>query len=124
MIANHIELILVVTGIYTAAAILQFFAPRLGLAKLTFGAESSDPFTLLLAQHWGLLAGLLGGLLVYAAYHPEIRVPVMLVAALEKLALAGLILLGRWPRTALATRLAFIDAVIAVVFLLHVARAA
>lgn len=121
MIASHLQLVLVVTGIYTAAAILQFFAPRLGLAKLTFGSESSDPLTLLLAQHWGLLAGLLGGLLVYAAYHPEVQGPVMLVAALEKLGLAGLILLGRWPRTALATRMAVIDAVIAVVFLVTLA---
>jgi hypothetical protein len=119
MIANHIQLILIVTGVYTAAAILQFFAPRLGLTKLTFGADSSDPLTLLLAQHWGLLAGLLGGLLVYAAYHPAAREPVVLVAALEKLGLAGLILFGRWPRTPLGTRMAYIDVVIAVIFLLY-----
>jgi hypothetical protein len=119
MIANHIQLILVVTGVYTAAAILQFFAPRLGLTRLTFGADSSEPFTLLLAQHWALLAGLLGGLLVYAGYHPEVRGPVMLVAAVEKLGLAGLVLFGRWPRTPLATRMAVIDVVIAVVFLLY-----
>ena len=112
MITGHLQIVLIVVGLYTAAAAIQFVAPRLALRKLTFGAESSDPLTLLLAQHWGLLAGLLGGLLVYAAYHPEIQAPVMLFAAVEKLALAGLIFFGRWPRTPLGTRTAIIDLVI------------
>jgi hypothetical protein len=117
MISSHIEAILIVTGLYTAGALAQFVAPRPFL-KVLFGADSDDALTLLLAQHWGLLAGLVGGLLVYAAYHPALRVPALAIATVEKLGLAGLIFFGRWPRTPAATRLAVTDGVMVVVFIL------
>jgi len=56
-----------------------------------FGIDTSDAAMLLLGRHWSLLIGLVGGLLIYAAYHPEIRGPVMVVAAIEKLILAALV---------------------------------
>ncbi len=110
--------ILLVIGLYTAAALPQFFVPRLFLAKVTFGAETADPLTLLLARHWALLAALVGGLLVYAAYHQEVRFPAMLIGAVEKLALAGLLFFGGWKRTAAATRMAVTDAVMGAVLVL------
>ena len=88
---------------------------------MTFGAQTADPFTLLLARHWALLAALLGGLLLYAVGHPEVRMPAMLMAAVEKLALAGLVFFGGWKRTPAATRLAVVDAVMGVVLLLALA---
>jgi hypothetical protein len=118
MISSHIEVILIVTGLYTAGALAQFVAPRRFL-KVLFGAESEDALTLLLAQHWGLLAALVGGLLVYAAYQPALRVPAVVIAAVEKLGLAGLIFFGRWPRTPAATRLAVTDGLMVVLFILY-----
>jgi hypothetical protein len=113
----HLGTILVVFGLYTACALPQFFAPRLLLARVTFGAETSDGLTLLLARHWALLAALVGGLLVYSAYHPETRAPAIFIAAVEKLALAGLLFFGGWKRTPAATRLAVADAVMGAVLL-------
>ena len=117
MIASHSVAILVATGLYTAVAVLQLFAPRTSLAVI-FGIQTDDRFTLLLARHWGLLAALVGGLLVYAAFHPEVRAPVVVVAIVEKLTLAGLVFFASWKRTPTATRTAVVDVAIAVLLLL------
>jgi hypothetical protein len=117
----HLSAILYVVGLYTFLGLPQFFLPRLFLENVTFGAQTADPLTLLLARHWALLAALLGGLLVYAVHHPEVRAPAMFIAAVEKLALAGLVFFGGWQRTAAATRLAVADAVMGVVLLLALA---
>jgi hypothetical protein len=113
--SSHLHALLLVVGVYTLFALPQFFVPRLFLSKVTLGAETSDPLTLLLARHWALLAALVGALLVYAAYHPAIQRPAMAMAAVEKLAFAGLILFGDWKRTATGTRTAVVDAVMGLV---------
>jgi hypothetical protein len=120
MIASHSVAILVGTGVYTAGALLQLLAPRTSLA-LIFGVQTGEPFTLLISRHWGLLAALVGSLLVYSAFHPEVRTPVMVVAIVEKLVLAGLTFFGSWKRTPAATRTAVVDVAIAVLLLLVLA---
>lgn len=116
MIAAHIEAILWFTGVVTALPIVQFIAPRFGL-KLLFKVEVHDPAGLLFARHWGLLAFTMGGLLLYAAGHPQARYPILLAAMIEKAGLVGLIA-AEW--NALHTRglrltLAF-DAACSVIF--------
>ena len=113
--------LLLVIGLFTLGALPQFFVPRLTLFRVTFGVETNDPFTLLLARHWALLASLVGALLVYAAYHPPVRAAAMCVAGVEKLGLAGLVLFGGWKRTPTATRLAAADAVMGLVLLFGLA---
>ena len=120
MIASHSFAILVATGVYTAGAVLQLFAPRTSLAMI-FGIQTDERFTLLIARHWGLLAALVGSLLVYSAFHPEVRAPVVVVAIVEKLVLAGLVFFGSWKRTPAATRTAVVDVAIAVLLLLVLA---
>src|SRR5437868_13174115 len=83
MLAARIELILLVTGLATAGALALFLAP-VTMMKLLFGQAPSDALSLLIARHWGLLVCLVGGLLIYAAYHAEIRVPTLIVASGEK----------------------------------------
>jgi hypothetical protein len=121
MMHAHLSSILLVIGLYTALALPQVFAPRLFLEKVTFGVQSSDPLTLLLARHWALLAALLGGLLIYAAYHPEVRAPAMLIVAVEKFALAGFVFFEGWSRTATATRTAVVDAAMGTILVLCLA---
>lgn len=78
-------MILVIMGLVTASAVALVFAPKVGL-RLVFGEDAPDILTTTVARHWGLLVALVGGLLIYAGYHPEIRSPVMVVAATEKIA--------------------------------------
>ena len=90
MLGAHIGTVLAVTGLITGLPIVLFVAPAPGL-RLLFKLEIADPAGLFMARHWGLLAFTLGALLVYAAGHPEVRVPVVLAALVEKAGLVALI---------------------------------
>jgi hypothetical protein len=117
-VSPYLPTILLVIGLYTLGALPQLFAPRLFLSKVTLGVQTSDAVTLLLARHWALLAALVGGLLVYASFHPEVRGPALAIGSLEKLVFAALIFFGGWKRTPTATRLAVVDAVMGLVLVL------
>jgi hypothetical protein len=82
--------VLIATGLLTALAGIGFVAPRAFFAIL-LGVRTNKATTILIARHWSLLLALVGGLLVYAAYHAEVRRPIMVVATVEKLTLAALI---------------------------------
>ena len=87
MIAAHIQIILIVTGAFTALAFGQFTAPS-KLLRLIYGQAQADAASLMLARHWGLLVSCVGLLLIYAAFEPTVRIPVMIFAMIEKIALA------------------------------------
>jgi hypothetical protein len=120
MIGAHIELILVVTGAITAIAVLQFIAPAPVLG-IIYGKAPTDEVGLAVARHWGLLVFLVGALLIYAAFHPQVRSPVMLVAVIEKAALA-LGVFGTSLRThPAAAAIAAGDSLIALIYVLYLA---
>jgi len=120
MITAHIETILIVTGLATALTIVQCLAPR-RMLRFAFGFETPNPIALLIASHWGLLIFLIGALLVYAAFQPSVRVPAMVIAAVEKLFFAGLVFCGDTPRTGRLKALAGTDAGIAVLYVMYLA---
>jgi hypothetical protein len=113
----NINVILVVTGMLTLGAALVFFIPD-SVLKIVFGVSAPDDATRLVTRHWGLVVGLVGSLLVYAGYHPEIRVPVMVVAATEKLVLGGLVLGSSLRRRRLLVTIVAADAVMAIFYLI------
>jgi hypothetical protein len=118
MLAAQIELILLITGLATAGALILFLAP-VTMMKMLFGQAPSDALSLLIARHWGLLVCLVGALLIYAAYHVEIRVPTLIVAIAEKAAFAlGMFIspLGRRPAVLV---MALADAGMAAVYLMY-----
>lgn len=98
-ITDHIGAILFATGVVTGLPMVQFLAPAFGLRalfKLELPAEPGAFFI----RHWGLMCGAVGGMLVYAASHPEARQAVMAGALFEKAGLVLLIALGwRQPHT-------------------------
>jgi hypothetical protein len=85
MIGLHIELILIVTGATTAMALAQFIAPA-SVSRIIYGAAPTEVVGIALVRHWGLLVFLVGVLLIYAAFHPALREPVTIVAAVQKIA--------------------------------------
>ncbi|HEX3370691.1 MAG TPA: hypothetical protein VHS56_14020 [Candidatus Cybelea sp.] len=120
-VETYLAPVLLITGIITLSAGMGLLMPRNTLAML-FGIDASDAATLLLGRHWSLLIGLVGGLLIYAAYHPEIRVPVMVVGTIEKLVLAGLVIAGplrKRPPTLVAVGADSIMALLYIVFLIR-----
>jgi hypothetical protein len=120
MIAIHIEFILLLTGTVTAIAGLQFFLPR-RLAKKNFGEEPGSDTALLLARHWGMLVLCFGALLVLAAKNEAIRQPVMIAAAVEKLALAGNIFATSLRRHVPAAAIAIGDTLMALLYVAYLA---
>ncbi|HEX3479214.1 MAG TPA: hypothetical protein VHT91_29520 [Kofleriaceae bacterium] len=88
MLVEHFTAVLWVTGAITATPIFQFAAPRPVLARM-YRIELTDEAGLFFARHWGLLAATIGGLLLFAAAHPELRPAVVTAALIEK---AGLVI--------------------------------
>jgi len=120
MISAHIELILIVTGVLTAMALLQFVAPALVL-RVVFGEAPTNDVGLAVARHWGLLIFLVGSLLIYAAFHPSVRSPAMIVAVIEKAAV-GVGVFGTSLRThRAAAAIAVGDSIIAFIYVLYLA---
>jgi hypothetical protein len=118
MLAAQIELILLITGIATASALVLFLAP-VTMMKVIFGQPPADDLSLVIARHWGLLVGLVGALLIYAAYHAEIRVPTMIVASVEKVAFALNMFLSPYRRRPAVLVMALADAGMAAVYLIY-----
>ena len=83
MIGTHIEIILIFTGATTAMALAQFIAPA-SVSRIIYGAAPTEVVGITLVRHWGILVFLVGVLLIYAAFHPAVREPVTVVAAVEK----------------------------------------
>jgi hypothetical protein len=120
MIGPYIELILIVTGALTAIALLQFIAPAPVLSMI-YGKAPTDEVGLAVARHWGLLVFLVGALLIYAAFHPQVRSAVMVVAVIEKAAL-GLGIFSTSLRTRpAAAAIAAGDSLIALIYVLYLA---
>jgi hypothetical protein len=118
MLSSQIEWILLITGLATAGALVLFVAPATML-KMLFGQAPSDAPSLFIARNWGLLVSLVGGLLIYAAYHEEVRVPVLVVAIAEKAVLALGIFLSPFRSRPPVLAMAVADASMAAVYLMY-----
>jgi hypothetical protein len=120
MLTSSIELILLITGLATAGALVLFLMPVTTM-KMLFGQAPSDALSLLIARHWGLLISLVGVLLIYAAHHVEIRVPTLIVAIAEKTVFALGMLLSPFRRRPMVIVMALADAGMAAVYVTYLA---
>jgi hypothetical protein len=117
MLAAHIEMILLITGLVTTGALVVFLAP-VPVMKLLFGQAPSDALSLLIARHWGLLVGLVGALLIYAGYHAEVRFPTLIIAIVEKVALVVGLLMSPVRQRPTVLTMVLADTGMAVVYVL------
>jgi hypothetical protein len=120
MIGRYIKPVLLITGLVTASMIAAFFAPAMVLDQLFTGAPT-DAVSIALMRHWGLLVFCFGGLLVYAAYRPEVRKPVLVFTIVEKVALVLGILLLPLPLKSGTYVAAASDATFTALYLLYLA---
>ena len=118
MLAAHIELILLITGLATAGVLVVFVAP-VPVMKVLFGQAPSDALSLFIARHWGLLVCLVGALLIYAAYHAEVRVPTLIVAIVEKVALVFGLLISPFRQRPTVLARALADAGMSAVYVMY-----
>jgi hypothetical protein len=114
-------LILVVSGLITAGGgLAAFLLPKLFL-RFGFGDESPTDSAVFFVCHWGVLIIAVGALIVYCAYVPTIRVPVLVAAVVEKFAIGLLVFFGPLKRTAGMTAVALVDGFFAVLYVAYLA---
>ena len=90
MIVRHIKLILLLTGVGTLSTVLFFFFPE--LMGQVFRVDLAGDAGKVFARHWALQVGVVGGLLIYAAYHPAVRKPILIAATVTKAGIVYLLL--------------------------------
>jgi hypothetical protein len=120
MISRNIKPILIITGIITASIVAGFFAPAMLLDQLFAGAPK-DAVSLAITRHWALLVFCIGALLIWAAYRPELRKPVLVFALIEKVALVLGILFLALPLNSGAYVAAATDGTCSALYLLYLA---
>jgi len=118
VLTGQIELILLITGLATTGAVVVFLAPVM-MMKLLFGRAPSDSGSLLIIRHWGLLVCLVGALLIYSAFHAEMRVPTLIVAIVEKAVVAIGMFASPFRRRPAVAFVALGDGGMAAIYLLY-----
>ena len=93
-IVDNIQTILVVSGLATTSMLLFAIAPA-AAQRLMFGEAVQDPIADVVVRHWGLLIALTGGMLVWAAFHPETRTLAIGVALISKVFYMGQLIARR-----------------------------
>ncbi len=93
-IVANIGWVLIVSGVLTCSMISMALAPRFAMLS-TFGEIAEGPVANLIARSWGLMIFASGLMLIYAAWHGEARLPILLYSIVGKLGFIGLVLAER-----------------------------
>src|SRR5262249_15701980 len=121
MLASFIAWILVASGIITAGAgLAALLLPHLFL-RFGFGVESPISSLVFFVRHWGVLIFVVAALIVYSAYAPAVRAPVLAAAAIEKVAIGLLTFFGPVKRTTVMTAMAIGDGAFAILYVAYLA---
>jgi hypothetical protein len=119
VLGSSIGWILVVSGVATAAAGLGAFLATGPLLRLAFGVDRPEPETMFFARHWGVLILAVGVLVVYSAYVPAARLPILLAGSVEKAAIVVLIFFGPLKRTLAMTAIAAMDGLFTIMYVAY-----
>lgn len=90
-IRSNVRWIMIVSGLLTATMVYATIAPGAALQS-SFGETLDGPLAELIVRNWGALIGLVGGMLIYGAFHPETRPVILTVAGASKLLFIALVL--------------------------------
>ena len=74
--------VLIIGGLGTTAAGLYAFFPQFAVENIA-KLEYIEIYTIFV-QHWGIMVGLIGAMMVVAAFRPTWVLPIMIYASLEK----------------------------------------
>jgi hypothetical protein len=119
VLASSIGWISIVSGLATAGAGLAAFAAPGPLLRLAFGVDRPEPATMFFVRHWGMLILAVGALVVYSAYAPAARVPILVAGSVEKAAIVLLIFFEPLKRTLAMTGIAAIDGLFTILYVTY-----
>ncbi|WP_176451936.1 hypothetical protein [Rhodoferax sp. TH121] len=88
---RHIKGIMLLSGVLTCTMLYAAIAPQAALSS-QFGSSLQGPVAEVVVRSWAVLITLVGGMLLYGAYHPAQRPLVLAVAGTSKLAFVSLVL--------------------------------
>ena len=118
MLKSSIEWILI-SGLLTAGAgLVAALFPHFQL-RSTFEVENPASIAVFFVRHWGTLIFVVGCLIIYSAFAPAIRVPVLIAAAIEKFAVGLLVFFGPIKRTSGMTTIAVGGGVFAILYVVY-----
>jgi uncharacterized protein YjeT (DUF2065 family) len=104
------------SGAITAlGGVATFAAPR-RVARAVFDVERVPDSMLFFVRHWGILIFAVGGLVVYAAYVPATRLPILSAAIVEKVCVGVLVWSGPVRPTKLMNLAAIGDALFSILY--------
>ena len=92
-IVDHIQILLVVFGLATSSMLLVAVAPSTA-QRLMFGEAAQGPIADVMVRGWGLLIALTGGMMLWAAAHPETRTLAIGATLISKLFFMGQMVAG------------------------------
>lgn len=118
-LAARMKWVMLVSGLLTCTMVYAAIAPRASLLS-TFGEAPEGPVAEIVTRNWGALIALVGAMLIYGAFHPEVRPLVLVVAGVSKLTFIALVLAegSRYLGTQAGIAVA-VDAVMVLLFALY-----
>ncbi|HVP86202.1 MAG TPA: hypothetical protein VMS78_15890 [Rhizomicrobium sp.] len=82
-ILNNIQPVLIVSGVLTFSMISMMLMPRFA-QRFVFGEAAEGRVADLVSRSWGEMVAASGLMLLYAAWHPETRLPILLYSIAGK----------------------------------------
>jgi len=90
-VAGNIKWIMLMSGALTCTMVYAVVAPQAAL-RSTFGETLEGPLAEIVVRNWGALITLVGAMLIYGAFNPQIRSLALTVAGASKLVFIALVL--------------------------------
>ena len=91
VVVRNIKWLMLVSGALTCTMVYAAIAPDAALVS-TFGEPLEGPVAAVVVPNWGALIALVGGMLIYGAFHSPSRPLALVVAGLSKLVFIALVL--------------------------------
>ena len=114
ILIEQFKWVMLVGGLLTCSMWLAVVAPQTAL-RLLVGEAPSGELPTMLARCFGVMVGLNGVLLIWGAFHPEVRPVVLTYAALGKAAFVAMVAPNaRWRPKAMVGLV--VDSVLVVLF--------
>ena len=90
IVANS-KWIMLVSGVLTCTMVYAAIAPQ-AVLRWNFGETLEGPLAEIVVRNWGVLIMLIGGMLIYGAYHAAVRPLVLTIAGVSRLVFIALVL--------------------------------
>jgi hypothetical protein len=91
MLAANMKWVMLVSGLLTCTMLYAVIAPEAAL-RSTFGESLSGPLARVIVRNWAALIVIGGAMLIYGAFHPPSRPPILTITALGKASFIALVL--------------------------------